>query len=117
MFINPPLGQHQLTPDESKLRQKMFSLTSKGTSNIIKQIKERGDSGYGDSEIDIYNDGQYAWYKGKRNKAEDDAITSSLFPHPLLRQVSTNYRDADTDPAVADELCNLTLATLPMTQK
>jgi len=117
LFVNPPVGQHQLTPEESKLRQKMFSLTSKKPTNIVRQLKERGDSGYGDSEIDIYNNGQYAWHRGKRSKVGDQAITESLFPHPLLRHMSICYRDADTDPIVVEELCSLTLATLPMTQK
>lgn len=117
LFVNPTVGRHQLTPDESKLRQKMFSLTSKRPTNIIKQIKEKGDSGYGENEVDIYNNGQYAWYRGKRNQADDQALITSLFPHPLLRHISIGYRDADTDIEVSDKLCGLTLATLPLIPK
>jgi len=117
LFVNPRIGKHQLDPTESKLRQKMFSLTSKNPTNIIRQIKEKGDSGYGDNEIDIYNRGQYSWLRGRREIADDSSITRSLFPHPLLRKVSTSYRDVDTDPTVSEELWNLTLASLPMIQK
>ncbi len=117
LFVYPRLGEHLLTKEESGLRQKMFSLTSKRPTNILNQVKERGSSGYGDNEVDIYNQGQYRWTRGHRATADETALYDTLFPHPLLRHLALSYRDTPTSDTVMESICSLAVASLPMVQK
>jgi len=117
MFIPPVFGKQTLSVTDSILRKKIFNATSQRNIDITKQIKEKGSAGYGDQEIDIYNEGQFYWDGGKRRPGEEDDIIKALFPHPLIRLVSTAYRDDNITTTCRDNICGLTLATLPLVQK
>jgi len=117
LFIPPVYGQNELTPDESAIRQRIFSLTSRKPTSLVKQMKERGVGGYGDQEIDIYNEKQYFWDAGRRTEAQETDVNRALFPHPLIRYTAIGYRDCETSGDVEKELCGQVLATLPLVQK
>jgi hypothetical protein len=117
LFIPPNYGRNGLSREESDLRQRVFKLSSRKPTNIVKQIKERGIGGYGDAEIDIYDESQYYWESGFRRRADTEDIVSALFPHPLVRYTAVQYRNGQTDEKCMDNLCGLTMATLPLVQK
>ena len=117
LFIYPNYGDNELSPYESNLRKKIFGLTSRKPTSLIKQMKSKGIGGYGDKELDIYNKGQFFWNNGLRRIGVDEDLLNGLFPHPLVRQIATEYRDADVDNTIMDKLCSMTLATLPLAPK
>jgi len=117
LFIYPSYGDNELLPYESNLRQKIFNRTSRKPTSLIKQMKSRGIGGYGDKELDIYNENQFFWNNGLRRQGTEEDITKGLFPHPLIRKVATEYRDLDIDNSIMDKLCSMTLATLPLAPK
>lgn len=117
MVINPIIGDHHLNKSESEIRSKVFKSTSKSSTDILSQIKESGSSGYGESELDIYNRKQYRWDKGYRKLTENSAFTDTLFPHPMIKYLAADYRDIETEESIIGEVCSQMVSSLPINRK
>lgn len=115
-LVSPIIGRHILTADESSVRRGIFDRMVK-TGDLLSQMKERGTTGFGDDEVDIYNTEQFKWIGGRRMSASDDDIVAGIFPHPLLRLAALKYRDAELSADLKQKLGALVACTLPLVPK
>ena len=113
--IFPNLSDNVLTSSELELRQKIHKLTSRKPTDALKLMREYGESGYGVDEIDLYNVDQFRWINGRRFRAGVEEVDLPVFPHPLLRLASMEYRDTDDDMEVTERLWALVISSLPLT--
>lgn len=114
IIVPPIIGHHLLNEQERADRTELFRTYVKNGDDLLRQMRERGVAGFGDDEIDLYNDRQYKWSAGRRSIAGEDDIISSIFPHPLVRLAAIQYRDAETTELVKSKLGSAIACTLPL---